>query len=163
MKHSGRARRKNRIQWHGSSGRRRDRAVPRRSRVRAGRHRLGIAFVSSLFILAAGILAWRAWRPRGASADFYDHLHDIPTCLSWEGLPPLPRCQKRRKTRNRDAKKYRNAGRGKIPGRVDIDERPKTVENRARVGRFAAPLAGTAPPALPGRLGLRRTSGEAFG
>lgn len=47
-----------------------------------GRHRLGIAFVSSLFILAAGILVWRAWRPRGASADFYDHLHDIPTCLS---------------------------------------------------------------------------------
>ena len=27
---------------------------------------------------------------------------------SKEGLPPLPRCQKRRKTRNRDAKKYRN-------------------------------------------------------
>ena len=47
-----------------------------------GRHRLGIAFVSSFFILAAGILVWRAWRPRGASADFYDHLHDIPTCLS---------------------------------------------------------------------------------
>lgn len=47
-----------------------------------GWHRLGIAFVSSLFILAAGILVWRAWRPRGASADFYDHLHDIPTCLS---------------------------------------------------------------------------------
>ena len=47
-----------------------------------GLQRLGIAFVSSLFILAAGILAWRAWRPRGASADFYDHLHDIPTCLS---------------------------------------------------------------------------------
>ena len=47
-----------------------------------GRHRLGIVFVSSLFILAAGILVWRAWRPRWASADFYDHLHDIPTCLS---------------------------------------------------------------------------------
>ena len=28
--------------------------------------------------------------------------------LSKEVLPPLPRCQKRRKTRNRDAKKYRN-------------------------------------------------------
>ena len=27
---------------------------------------------------------------------------------SKESLPPLPRCQKRRKTRNRDAKKYRN-------------------------------------------------------
>ena len=29
--------------------------------------------------------------------------------------------------------------------------------------RFAAPIAGTAPPVLPGRLGLRRTSGETFG
>lgn len=47
-----------------------------------GRHRLGLAFVSALVILAAGILAWRAWRPRGASVDFYDHLHDIPACLS---------------------------------------------------------------------------------
>ena len=47
-----------------------------------GRHRLGIAFVSSLFILAAGILVWRAWLFQASSADFYDHLHDIPTCLS---------------------------------------------------------------------------------
>ena len=29
--------------------------------------------------------------------------------------------------------------------------------------RFAAPLAGSVPPVLPGRLGLRRTSGEVFG
>ena len=28
--------------------------------------------------------------------------------LSKEVLPPLPRCQKKRKTRNRDAKKHRN-------------------------------------------------------
>lgn len=60
--------------------------------------------------------------------------------LSKEVLPPLPRCQKRRKTRNGDAKKYRNAGRGKIPGRVDIDECPKTVENRARVGHWEGDL-----------------------
>ena len=59
-----------------------------RRRLRSGarrfceRHRLGLALVSTLFILAAGIFAWRAWRPRGDSADFYDHLHDIPTCLS---------------------------------------------------------------------------------
>lgn len=52
----------------------------------------------------------------------------------------MPRCQKKRKTRNGDAKKYRNAGRGKIPGRVDIDERPKTVENRARVGHWEGDL-----------------------
>ena len=52
-----------------------------------------------------------------------------------EGRPaPLPKRRKQRKTRDRNAKKYRNAGRGKIPGRLDIDERPKAVENRARVG-----------------------------
>lgn len=42
-------------------------------------------------------------------------------------LPPLPKRQKKRKTWDRNAKKYRGAGRGKIPGRVDVDERPKTV------------------------------------
>ena len=58
-----------------------------------------------------------------------------------EGRPaPLPKRRKQRKTRNRDAKKYRNAGRGKIPGRVDIDERPRTVENRARVGHWEGDL-----------------------
>lgn len=57
-----------------------------------------------------------------------------------EVLPPLPKRQKKRKTRDRNAKKYRNAGRGKIPGRVDIDERPKTVENRARVGNWEGDL-----------------------
>ena len=40
---------------------------------------------------------------------------------SKEDLPPLPKRRKQRKTRDRNAKKYRNAGRGKIPGRVDID------------------------------------------
>ena len=57
-----------------------------------------------------------------------------------EVLPPLPKRRKQRKTRDRNAKKYRNAGRGKIPGRVDIDERPKTVENRARVGNWEGDL-----------------------
>lgn len=55
-------------------------------------------------------------------------------------LPLLPKRQKKRKTRDRNAKKYRNAGRGKIPDRVDIDERPKTVENRARVGHMEGDL-----------------------
>ena len=59
---------------------------------------------------------------------------------SKEDLPPLPKRRKQRKTRDRNAKKYRNAGRGKIPGRVDIDERPKTVENRARVGNWEGDL-----------------------
>ena len=57
-----------------------------------------------------------------------------------EVLPPLLRRQKKRRTRDRNAKKYRNAGRGKITGRVDIDERPKTVENRARVGNWEGDL-----------------------
>lgn len=55
-------------------------------------------------------------------------------------LPLLPKRQKKRKTRDRNAKKYRNAGRGRIPDRVDIDERPKTVENRARVGHMEGDL-----------------------
>lgn len=57
-----------------------------------------------------------------------------------EGLPPLPMRRRRRKTRDRNAKKYRDAGRGKIPNRADISERPKTVEARARVGNWEGDL-----------------------
>ena len=46
-----------------------------------GRHGLGLALLAALS-LAVGIFAWRAWRPQEHSADFYDHLHEIPTCLS---------------------------------------------------------------------------------
>ena len=38
------------------------------------------------------------------------------------------------------AKKYRNAGRGRIPDRVDIDERPASAENRARGGHWEGDL-----------------------
>ena len=55
-------------------------------------------------------------------------------------LPLLPKRRKKRKTRDRYAKKYRNAGRGKIPDRVDINDRPQTVENRKRVGHFEGDL-----------------------
>ena len=72
--------------------------------------------------------------------EYYRRQELVRKVLSKEILPPLPRCQKKRKTRNRDAKKYRNAGRGKIKERVDIDERPKTVENRARVGHWEGDL-----------------------
>ena len=57
-----------------------------------------------------------------------------------EELPPLMMRRKKRKTRDRNAKKYRNAARGKIPGRVDIDKRPQTVENRARIGNWEGDL-----------------------
>jgi len=57
-----------------------------------------------------------------------------------EILPPLPKRQRKRKTRDRNARKYHNAGRGKINERVDIDARPKSVENRARVGHWEGDL-----------------------
>ena len=63
---------------------------------------------------------------------------------SKEDLPPLPKRRKQRKTRDRNAKKYRNAGRGKIPGRLDIDERPKAVESRARVATKEATVVAAA-------------------
>ncbi len=54
---------------------------------------------------------------------------------------PLPAMRrKKRKARDRNAKKRRDAGRGKIPGRVDIEKRPRTVENRARVGNYEGDL-----------------------
>ncbi|MBP5228415.1 MAG: IS30 family transposase, partial [Kiritimatiellae bacterium] len=57
-----------------------------------------------------------------------------------EDLPPLTTRRKGRKPRDRAAKRRRDAGRGKIPGRVDIGERPKTVESRARVGNWEGDL-----------------------
>ena len=45
--------------------------------------------------------------------EYYRRQDLVRRGLSKEDLPPLPRCQKKRKARNRDAKKYRNAGRGK--------------------------------------------------
>ena len=72
--------------------------------------------------------------------EYYRRQKLVMAGKSDEVLPPLPRRQKKRRTRDRNAKKYRNAGRGKITGRVDIDERPKTVENRARVGNWEGDL-----------------------
>lgn len=72
--------------------------------------------------------------------EYYRRQRLVLAGLSDEALPPLPKRRKMRKTRDRNAKKYRNAGRGKIPGRVDISERPKEVENRARVGNWEGDL-----------------------
>lgn len=72
--------------------------------------------------------------------EYYRRQKLVMAGKSDEVLPPLPRRQKKRRTRDRNANKYRNAGRGKITGRVDIDERPKTVENRASVGNWEGDL-----------------------
>lgn len=73
--------------------------------------------------------------------EYYRRQELVAKGRSNEELPPLMTRRRKRGTRGGDAKKYRrNAGRGKIPGRVDIGERPKTVENRARVGNWEGDL-----------------------
>lgn len=72
--------------------------------------------------------------------EYYSRQKLVREGKSHEDLPPLPMRRKKRRTRDRDAKRYRDAGRGKIKGRVDIDERPKTVESRARVGHLEGDL-----------------------
>ena len=72
--------------------------------------------------------------------EYYARQRLVKAGKSDESLPPLPMRRKARKCRDRDAKKYRNAGRGKLPGRVDIDERPASVENRARGGHWEGDL-----------------------
>lgn len=67
--------------------------------------------------------------------EYYRRQKLVIAGLSDEKLPLLPKRRKQRKTRDRNAKKYsRDAGRGKIRERVDIDQRPKNVLNRKRVG-----------------------------
>ena len=73
--------------------------------------------------------------------EYYRRQRLVEKGRSDEELPPLPMRRRKRKARDRNAKKYRrNAGRGKIPGRVDIAERPRTVESRARVGDWEGDL-----------------------
>jgi len=79
--------------------------------------------------------------------EYYRRQKPVLAGKSGEVLPPLPMRRRKRKTRDGNAKKRRNAGRGRIPGRVDIEERPRTVENRSRVGNFEGDLVNTACPA----------------
>jgi len=72
--------------------------------------------------------------------EYYRRQRLVISGASTEELPPLPRRRKLRKTRDRSAKKYRNAGRGKIKDRVDIEQRPKEIDNRARIGHWEGDL-----------------------
>ena len=88
--------------------------------------------------------ARRDGRPTVSKETFYKEYYRRQALVragkSDEVLPPLPMRRKSRKARDRNAKKYHGAGRGKIPGRVDISERPETVEGRARVGNWEGDL-----------------------
>lgn len=70
--------------------------------------------------------------------EYYSRQRLVIAGKSDEDLPALP--QRRKKRRRRGAKKYKDAGRGKIPNRRDIDERPKSVESRARAGHWEGDL-----------------------
>ena len=71
--------------------------------------------------------------------EFYARLRLVLAGKSQEVLPRLPRGHRKRHRRC-PAKYTREAGRGKIPGRVDIDQRPKAVDSRARAGHWEGDL-----------------------
>lgn len=59
-----------------------------------------------------------------------------------EALPPLPRARRKRRRRG---KRYAGAGPGRIPGRVDISERPRAAETRKEAGHAEGDLVNGAP------------------
>ncbi len=69
--------------------------------------------------------------------EYYRRQKRVAEGKSDEELPPLPKAHRKRHKRG---KSYKGAGRGKIPGRVDICERPKAVESRARGGHCEGDL-----------------------
>lgn len=70
-------------------------------------------------------------------SEYYRRMRLVSMGKSQEVLPALPRGHRKRHKRG---KSYSTAGRGRIPGRIDIDERPKSVENRARAGHWEGDL-----------------------
>ena len=72
--------------------------------------------------------------------EYYRRQKLVAAEKSNEVLPKLSRKKKQRHSRNKDKKYSKNAGRGKIPGRVDIDQRPLRVLNRGRVGSWEGDL-----------------------
>ena len=69
--------------------------------------------------------------------EYYARQRLVARGKSQEILPVLPRGHRKRHKRG---KSYAGAGRGRIPGRIDIDLRPKSVENRARAGHWEGDL-----------------------
>ena len=69
--------------------------------------------------------------------EYYARQRLVARGKSQEILPVLPRGRRKRHKRG---KSYAGAGRGRIPGRIDIDLRPKSVENRARAGHWEGDL-----------------------
>ena len=74
--------------------------------------------------------------------EYYRRQKAVARGESDEVLPPLPRAHRKRHRRGR---RYATAGPGRIPGRVDISERPASVEGRKEFGHFEADLVNGAP------------------
>ena len=69
--------------------------------------------------------------------EYYKRQKLVAEGKSEEELPPLPKSHRKR---HRRGKSYKTAGRGRIPGRVDIAQRPKVVEGRNRFGHYEGDL-----------------------